>query len=226
MAATKWLMSLMRTVGRGPSTQKSLAPLAQPKGLPSQPYKIERAWTEHFAPVVRAEGFRGSGRDFRLVTDDFAFAVNLQGSRYGGKFAVNLGVHPISIPNVAGKMIDLKSFKEIECAFRERLTEDGYDTWWTYSEDAPSKAEAAKNAAAMFHSIAMKKFNERVNFVRTASPGNIGRAGPQVLASFALIREAQGQIEEAREYATMARNAASRSWVTPASIKHLLDIPV
>lgn len=220
MSAFDRIKNRLRLIGRG---QGAAPTTAEGISTSRKPYTIEQAWTEHFAPVVRAEGFKGSGRNYRLVTDVFALAVNLQGSRYGGKFTVNLGVHPMSIPNVTGKMIDLKKFKEIECAFRERLTVDGHDTWWSYGDNASSMAEAAKDAAALFRALAMIRFNERMNFVRTASPEDVGRASPIVLACFARMRDAQGEIQQARQFASMARKTADPSWITPTSIKHLLD---
>lgn len=225
MSAFDWLKNWMRLGGRGydAAPQKPFSPAAADSSTSRTPYTIEQAWAEHFAPGVRAEGFKGSGRTYRLVTDDFALAVNVQGSRYGGKFTVNLGVHPVSIPTVLGKMVDLKKFKEVECAFRERLTADGQDTWWSYNDNASSMAEAAKDAATLFRTLAMTRFNERMNFVRTACPEDVVGASPRVLASFAWMREAQGEIDQAREFASMARRTANPSWITPTSIKHLLD---
>jgi hypothetical protein len=186
-------------------------------------YSIENAWRDHLAPVMRDIGFKGSGRNYRLVTDQFALAVNLQGSRYGTKFTVNLGVQPIAIPNVIGKVVDLKNFKEIECTFRDRLTTDGRDTWWSYTDDPSSMRDAAQGAAELFRTNAMPQFTERMNFALSATPETVGRGPPMVLVAFALLRETQGELTQAKAFARMARETATPSWISPTSLRHLLE---
>jgi hypothetical protein len=187
-------------------------------------FSIEKAWQENLAPIIRNQKFKGSGRNFRQIVDEFALAVNLQGSRYGGKFAINLGVQPLAIPNVLGALPDPKTIKEIECAFRDRLTEDGCDTWWSYDQIADSMRSAAHDAANLFQSKAMDHFHERIRFLSEVTPESIGASVPMTYVSLALLREADGKLDEARAFAQLARDRATSSWVTPNSMKHLLAI--
>ncbi|RVT46822.1 DUF4304 domain-containing protein [Rubrivivax albus] len=49
------------------------------------------------APILREEGFAGSGRRFYKCTDPWIQIITVQGSRYGASFAVNLGLHFVSV---------------------------------------------------------------------------------------------------------------------------------
>jgi hypothetical protein len=87
-----------------------------------------------FSPVLRNEGFKGSGTNFRRIKDEVVHVLNIQGSRYGGQCCVNLGVHYSFLPTDGGSSLaDLKKLKEYECAFRHRIRESQeLDHWWTY----------------------------------------------------------------------------------------------
>lgn len=186
-------------------------------------YTIENAWRDNFAPVVRELGFKGSGRHFRRVDGEFAQTVNLQGSQYGGKFAVNLGLQPVSIPNEVGETVDPKTIKEIECVFRSRLTYDARDTWWPYGDDPESKKNAAISAARLFREKALNHFQERAQFAEQISPEEIGITGPGIYVALALLRERHGQIEQAKQFAQLAMGrGVSKYWKGYSPIKHLL----
>ena len=47
--------------------------------------RLEEAIRLHFAPLLRANGFTGTGRTFRRVEDDAAHVVNDEGFWYGGR---------------------------------------------------------------------------------------------------------------------------------------------
>ena len=113
-------------------------------------YRIENAWRDHLAPVLRDAGFKGSGRHFRRTINGFVECVSLQGSQCGGKFAINLGIQPLAIPDVMGNDVDPRKIEEIHCAFRRRLSETDFDQWWPYSNLFSSKVSSATNAADMF----------------------------------------------------------------------------
>ena len=90
-------------------------------------------------PSLRAVGFRGSGQYFRKKEGDFIFVVNLQGSRWGDVFYVNLGAQPIFIPTDSNTDPDPKRLKEYECILRRRVG----DQWrWVMSDAMFGKLEA------------------------------------------------------------------------------------
>jgi hypothetical protein len=99
-----------------------------------------------FLPILRADGFKGSGTTFRRVLTDRIDVVNVQGSRYGGQCCVNVAVHFPFLPSAGGTSVkDPKKFKDYECTFRIRLREASEsDRWWTYgANDSEAKASLA-----------------------------------------------------------------------------------
>jgi hypothetical protein len=93
---------------------------------------LEVAIRKCLAPCLREDGFAGSGRTFRRVLNGWIQVVNVQGSRYGGRFSINLGLQPLAIPDVVGNVPDPKKIREELCEFRRRLSESGADQWWTH----------------------------------------------------------------------------------------------
>ena len=187
-------------------------------------YTIDNAWRDHFAPATRKLGFKGSGRHFRRVEEGFIQTVNLQGSQMGGKFAVNLGLQPLNIPDVIGRDVDVKSIKEMECVFRNRLSADGCDTWWSYSRDPQQMAQAAKDAADLFLLKAEEYFAERSQFALNVKPHECGGGMVSLFVSLALLRERQGNIRDAKAFAELAvAKGSSPYWKGYSPIKHLLN---
>ena len=74
------------------------------------------------APSLRANGFQGSGQHYRKREGDFVFVVNFQGSKWGGRFFVNLGAQPVFIPPEGNA--ELKKLKAHECVLRRRVGQD------------------------------------------------------------------------------------------------------
>jgi hypothetical protein len=90
-----------------------------------------------FFPLLRADGFKGSGTTFRRVNGDRIDILKVQGSLSGGKCCVNVATHFVFLPTDGGSEItDPKKLKEHHCTFRDRLHEakEG-DHWWGYGED-------------------------------------------------------------------------------------------
>lgn len=58
--------------------------------LPMDAYeRFHQLLKRDFLPLLRADGFKGSGNTFRRVKGDRIDVVNVQGSRHGGKCCVN-----------------------------------------------------------------------------------------------------------------------------------------
>ena len=93
------------------------------------------------SPLLRAEGFKGSGQTFWRKIDERIDVVNVQGSRGGGKCCINLATHYSFLPLEGGGLVkEPNKFKEYDCVFRARLHDSGEsDHWWVYGR---SDAEA------------------------------------------------------------------------------------
>ncbi|WP_143036450.1 DUF4304 domain-containing protein [Collimonas sp. OK242] len=102
------------------------------------------------APTLRSLGFRGTGQNFRKSDNDFAFVINLQVSRSGENFFVNLGAQPTFIP--AEGNAELGKLKEYECILRKRVGKD-----WSFhmSEEAIASliAEISSAQASFFGDV-------------------------------------------------------------------------
>ncbi len=118
---------------------------------------LQTAVREILAPRLRADGFTGSGQNFRRLIDSFICAVNVQGSRYGGRFAINLGLHPSGIPAANPKPVGPKQMCEADCEFRRRLSSEGSDQWWPHVDDASLRA-AMEDAGQLYESAGRKLF--------------------------------------------------------------------
>jgi hypothetical protein len=85
----------------------------------------------HLGAHIRTLGFKGSGQNFRRVEDEYIFVINIQGSRSGKVFYVNLGAQPTFIP--AECDASLSTLKEYECVMRRRV---GNEWDWDLDETA------------------------------------------------------------------------------------------
>lgn len=115
-----------------------------------------------FSPLLRAEGFKGSGTTFRRIKNEIIHVVNIQGSRYGGQCCVNLCVHLSFLP-IPGMdlLIDPKKVKEYECRFRSRLHEPGEDEhWWSYGTTEAEAEAGLANLIATYRRCAALFFNK------------------------------------------------------------------
>ena len=176
--------------------------------------RLETAIRSTLAPVLREDGFSGSGRTFRRTRGAWIQVLNVQGSRYGGSFAINLGVQPLSIPDVLGNRPDPKKITESLCEFRRRLSEAGADQWWEYGTTEESMLSAVREATAMYRRTGNKLLQRAcdsragLNAVLAAnfSSGTYDSAGfgsTEVRMSLALarLRKAEGKLEEVRAFA-------------------------
>jgi len=111
---------------------------------------LDVALKECFAPQLREDGFRGSGRNYRRIRGDLIHAVNIQGSKYGGEFAVNLGVHLAFLPDVVGNEVVPSKFTEMLCEFRGRMCDRGVDQWWSYQSTPESAVRAVLEMAEVW----------------------------------------------------------------------------
>ena len=199
---------------------RPFAPPAQQPPPPS-PYRLDDALRLHLAPVLRADGFKGSGRNYRRTVNDMVQVVNVQGSRWGGSFAINLGLHPLALPIRSNQPADPGKINEIDCAFRRRLREDEKDQWW--SHDSAESAVVAVQAAAGVYQRVGRALLERQSGpaapIWTLRPEELDQASRRLegftlytlregaLASLMTqIRHASGDVAAARAFARRARD--------------------
>lgn len=191
--------------------------------------RLESAVRDHLAPFLRSDGFSGSGRTFRRKVGEWIHVVNVQGSRYGGQFAVNLAVHPIAIPDMRGDAPDPKKITEELCEFRRRMSdsEARQDKWWKHEMTTESMAAAVRDAAETYTRTGRKLLNEAtaenadLNIVtpEAFSAGRFnflgfGSTECRMALALARLRRTQGLLAQSQAFAALAiEHAGSASFV-------------
>lgn len=105
---------------------------------------------QHLAPVLRADGFTGSGRSFRKNHADWLVVLTLETSRAGNAFALHVGIQPKFAPDTLGKAVDPKKLKVQLCEFRRRISSTSKDQWWEFEATEDSMASALQASAAVY----------------------------------------------------------------------------
>jgi len=173
--------------------------------------RLETAIRAAFAPLLRNEGFAGSGRRFYKRSGPWIQVITIQGSRYGGSFAVNLGIHFASAPDLAGNQPDPKKMNEAHCEFRRRLSESNADMWWKHETDLMSMLSAVESAASMYSSVGRKYFELACAALNTITPEALasgtydlqgfGSTKARLGLALSRIRKLEGKVEESRRFA-------------------------
>lgn len=93
-------------------------------------------------PVLRAEGFKGSGQTLRRLDGPLIHVFNVQGARGGDQCYLNLGAHLDFIPPEGGLPVTAQAMTESHCIFRDRIDPPtGPAFGWAYSADAAEAEE-------------------------------------------------------------------------------------
>jgi hypothetical protein len=93
-------------------------------------------------PVLRAEGFEGSGQTLRRIAEPVIHIFNVQGSSHGECCYLNMGAHLSFLPPEGGKAVDPDSFLEYHCIFRDRIDPPtGQAHGWAYGQTPQEAAE-------------------------------------------------------------------------------------
>jgi len=113
--------------------------------------EFKKQISKTLAGHLRSLGFKGSGFNYTMSSDNFIFSIGVQASRWGGRCCAELGIHPKEIDSFGNHKIDLKNLKYYSCEFRQRLwRKDPADQWWQYSDDPELNIQVAEH---IFHSI-------------------------------------------------------------------------
>ena len=100
-------------------------------------------------PLLRAEGFRGSGTTLRRVSEPVVEVFNVQASSGGNRCYLNLGVHLTFLPAEGGQVVEPGELKESHCAFRTRVDPPPEQQFgWSYGS---SEEEAEGNVDRITH---------------------------------------------------------------------------
>jgi hypothetical protein len=176
--------------------------------------RLEVSIKNHFSPLLREDGFAGSGRTFRRTVEDVVQVVNVQSSRYGGEFAINLALQPLAIPDALGNSPDPKKITESLCEFRRRLAESGADQWWQHDATQTGMDRAVREAAEVYVRVGRMLFDGTsgpTSALHAISPAQLekskfylngfGTTKVRLALALARLRKANGNLAEAKEFA-------------------------
>jgi hypothetical protein len=177
----------------------------------TSPPRLESAIRAAFSPTLRSEGFAGTGRRFHKCNGHWLRIITVQGSRHGGSFAVNLGIHYAEAPDLAGNKPDPKKMNEAHCEFRRRLSASNADMWWKHEGDQESMLSAMESAAAIYNHHGREYFGLACATLDSITPEALasghydlhGFGSTKVRLGLALarIRKLEGKAVEARGFA-------------------------
>jgi hypothetical protein len=200
--------------------------------------RFHRLLKRDFSPLLRADGFKGSGNTFRRVKGDRIDVVNVQGSRYGGECCVNVAVHFSFLPSEGGgRVTDPNEFKEYDCTFRDRLHEASEsDHWWTYGA---SDAEAGVSVASLIDmyrrrgALFFGKFDPFPDVFERITPaemdaGDLSKmpaamTGVYAALTMARVMEHLGRREKCREFAEVGLRHLGHAVGLKAELERLRD---
>ena len=178
---------------------------------------LGKAIQTQFAPALRRDGFAGTGQRYWRVVGDQCQLVEVQGSRYGGKFAVNLAIQPLCAPLLSGEFPDPKRIHHPECTFRKRLAIQRGDQWWGYQPNQQSMDAAAHAACAVYEQVGkgqlefMAQPNSPVNTLtpeafaaRSFNFQGFGWLSIDLARTLAYMRKAAGDSAGAHGFAQLA----------------------
>lgn len=191
-----------------------------------------------FFPLLRADGFKGSGTTFRRIKGDRIDVVNIQGSHGGSKCCLNLAVHYAFLPSVGGgRVTDPKKLKEYHCIFHDRLTEANEDDrWWDYGVTDNETEDSVAHLIDLYKRrspIFFAKFDPFPDVFERVTPEQLDAgdltgmpaACSQVNATITMARIMKhlGQMDRCREYAEVGLRHLGQAVGHLAELQKLRD---
>ena len=111
-------------------------------------HPFPKALQKRLWPMLRSEGFSGSGATLRRLRSPLIHVVNIQGSSSGRQCYLNLGAHLDFLPSEGGLSVTPEKFSEAHCAFRGRIDPPARTAFgWAYLDDPAAAAESIELAA-------------------------------------------------------------------------------
>lgn len=122
---------------------------------------------EHFEPMLREYGFKGSGGKYRSAPmNHYIYTVVVQPNKYGGSCCVELGVYLDFLPNTIGIHVPHNKVTTYDCEFRERLSENenSADLWWEYGKTESDAIESIEHMRETFERRGLLYFEQFKGF--------------------------------------------------------------
>lgn len=202
--------------------------------IASSQSSLETAVRTVLAPILREDGFSGSGSTFRRVNAGWVQVINVQGARQGGSFAINLAIHPLAVPDLLNQTPAPKKITQELCEFRRRLSETDADQWWIYDMTEASMASAMASAATLYKNVGRRLFDSvsgTSSPIMTVSPSEFaagsfdflgfGSTNVRMALTLARLRREEGCLEESMAFAAYGLENAGSAVALRRELRHL-----
>ena len=126
---------------------------------------------------LKGLGFKGSGFNYLMDTEQFIFAIGIQASRYGGQCCMELGIQPKDLTTDGSRTLDFKKLKYLDCEFRTRISALGQgDFWWTYGDNEQENQKVIQDIIKTINQVAtplIKRIKDNPNFLEEIEPEDL-----------------------------------------------------
>jgi hypothetical protein len=181
--------------------------------------------SKHLYPILRAEGFKGSGTTLRRINGQVIHVFHVQGSSSGTQCYLNLGVHLSFLPTAGGAVVPPEKIEEPHCVFRERMEPPpGPQFGWAYCGTVEEALTNVEFIVSEWLSLGRAFFGRYKSFpesfaalVSQVPPSSIH---PAHCLHYARIATELGQIEAA---AAFAKSGLERAGERATSLRAELE---
>jgi hypothetical protein len=157
-------------------------------------------------PVLRAEGFKGSGTTLRRINGPVIHVFNVQGSSSGNTFYLNLGAHLSFLTPEGVNGVQPEKMMESGCVFRERMhPPPGPRFGWAYCDTMEQAIENVEFILSEWPSQGQAFFEQYKSFpesfaalISQTMPSSIH---PGRCLHFARIAAELGRVDAAADFA-------------------------
>ena len=122
--------------------------------------EFKKLVAEHFSPKIRELGWKGSGFQYRKLTENhIGNLFGIQGSWYGGSVCCETAIHFDFMPDLAGLNFDKSTYAS--SLIRKRLSPNGDgDYHWSFSNDREKNIESVNSIWKAFEKHGTKFYND------------------------------------------------------------------
>lgn len=186
--------------------------------------------SEQLYPILRAEGFVGTGSTLRRINGPVIHVFNVQGARSGGECYLNLGAHLAFLPSAGGGAVDPQSIDEPSCVFRDRLEPPpGPEFGWSYCASPEDAAESVAFIVSEWESVGRAFFARYAHYPQSfealileEDPEQVHPIKARILAGIAIELGRQARASDFLEAGL--RRVPERATLLKADIVAMMDM--
>ncbi len=181
--------------------------------------------TRHLFPVLKAEGFEGTGQTLRRIRGPIVHVFNVQAASGGKACYLNLGAHYDFLPCEGGAFVPPAEIEESHCIFRDRMDPPPGEAYgWAYGADAAQAEETVEFILSEWPRVGHAFFAQYDSYpascerlLRQTDPDDIH---PAKTLHFARIAQHLGDTERAQAF---IRSGLARAPAAATSLKAKLE---